>query len=73
MHQRSTLFTVFLTALTLSLCACSKSTDVAGTPNQEKTVLTSGQQNTLNQAQLMEKTLQDDVEIREQKMRDEGI
>ena len=68
-----TLLIVFVTAATITLFGCSKRTDEAATTKQEQTVLTSSQKNTLDQAKLMEKTLQNDMEMREQKMRDEGI
>ncbi|WP_295872766.1 hypothetical protein [uncultured Zhongshania sp.] len=68
-----TLLIVFVTAATITLFGCSKQTDEPATTKQEQTVLTSSQKNTLDQAKLMEKTLQNDMEMREQKMRDEGI
>ena len=64
-------FSILLIALSLTLCACSKQSD--STPSEPKTVISASQQHALDNAKHMEKTLQHDVELREQKMRDQGI
>lgn len=64
-------FSILLIALSLTLCACSKQSN--STPSEPKTVISASQQHALDNAKHMEKTLQHDVELREQKMRDQGI
>ena len=73
MPQHLTSLIVLVTAFTVSLSGCSKQTDAPTKLKHEQSVLTPAQENALDQAKLMEKTLQNDMEMREQKMRNEGI
>ena len=66
-------FSILLIALSLSLGACGKHSNTDSVPSEPKTVISASQQHALDNAKHMEKTLLHDVELREQKMRDQGI
>ena len=64
---------MLLITLSLSLSACGKQSDTDSVPSKPQTVISANQQHALDNAKHMKKTLQHDVELREQKMRDQGI